>query len=622
MSFFGFPPSVLLGVGGAAFAATIGLYILKLRRRPVAVPFSPIWQRVLKDKDASQLYSRLKNLLSLLLQLALLTLLVLALGDPRPTALAKKGETTVVLVDTSASMQASDVLPSRLAQAKAKVHELVGGLGGSDRMLVAKMDASTVPVTTMTGEATELNEGVDRLVATDTRVDLRRALAFSADVLHGVENPQIVVVSDGALDTDGAGKDLGNVPVRFIPIGKRGRNVAITGFSVRRYPLDASRYEVMLEVTNTDAAPENIELTLLGDGNVVDVSRLSLKPKERLPRFYTDLGGASQKLEARIRLADGTKDDLGADDRAYALMPERRRARVQVVTRGNTYLDAALLLDEYLDVTTVAPAAYNSGGAFDLTIFDGVAPQAPEHGGALYLNPPESGSPVKLGRALSDFGFDSWDKHSPLLRFMAVDNVQIAHGHALVPDKDDHVVGASEQGPIVVSGRRDGHPYVVTGFDPRDSDLVLRVAWPLFVLNVIHSFVEEDATYLSSFRTGEVWQIPAPSDDATVWIKDPAGVRHEVAVKEGRATFFGEHAGFYELEGAGKAVATLFAANLVDPDESQIEPVKDLRIGGERATAVAGFHIGIRRDVWVYLVAAVLLLSVFEWLGYHRRITV
>ena len=29
------------------------------------------------------------------------------------------------------------------------------------------------------------------------------------------------------------------------------RNVALTGLSVRRYPLDKSRYEVLVEVTNT-----------------------------------------------------------------------------------------------------------------------------------------------------------------------------------------------------------------------------------------------------------------------------------------------------------------------------------------------------------------------------------
>src|SRR5690606_41643519 len=53
--------------------------------RSVAVPFSRIWQQVLRDKQATTLFSQLKRLLSLLLQLALLALMLLALGDPRTT---------------------------------------------------------------------------------------------------------------------------------------------------------------------------------------------------------------------------------------------------------------------------------------------------------------------------------------------------------------------------------------------------------------------------------------------------------------------------------------------------------------------------------------------------------
>jgi hypothetical protein len=625
MTFVGLSPAALAATFAAAGAVTALLYVLKLRRRPVAVPFSPIWQRALRDKDASQLFSRLRNLLSLLLQLVLLGLVVLALGDPRPAAGAAEGRSIVVLVDTSASMQATDVLPTRLEAAKVKVGELVSGIGIADRMLLAKMDASTVPLTTMTAEPADLTEGVGRLVATDTRADLARGLGFALDVLRGAKNPEIVVVSDGALDAKGAaaGLDLARVPLRFVPVGKRGKNLAITGFSVRRYPLDASRYEVLLEITNTTDAKEDVELTLLGDGNVVDVSRLSLKPNERLPRVYADLGGASRTLEARIRLASGPGDDLPADDRAYALMPERRRARVQVVTRGNTYLDAALLLDEYLDVTSVAPAAYRPEAVFDVTIFDGVAPRAPESGGALYLNPPAEGAPVKLGRALTDVGFDSWDRKSPLLRFMAVDNVQVARAHALVPEKSDQVVGASELGPLLVSGRRQSHPFVALGFDPKDSDLVLRVAWPLFVLNVIHSFVEDDASYLSAYRTGEPWRIPVSSDARVAFVQGPDRVSHEIPAKEGRAVLFGERAGFYELRvGSKDAPPSLFAANLVDAEESRIEPRASLDVDGAQAKPLRGFAVGVRREIWVYLVAVALALSVLEWISYHRRITV
>src|SRR5450755_2876567 len=119
----------------------IALYILKLRRRVVAVPFSPLWQRILRDKEATSLFSQLKRLLSLLLQLALLALLLLALGDPRAAQNLIEGRNIVVLVDASASMQATDVAPSRLEAARERVRTMVRGLSGTDRMLIAQMDA-------------------------------------------------------------------------------------------------------------------------------------------------------------------------------------------------------------------------------------------------------------------------------------------------------------------------------------------------------------------------------------------------------------------------------------------------------------------------------------------------
>src|SRR5438445_3306579 len=138
MHFLGLGFAQLATIFGAVGAGVVVLYILKLRRRPVPVPFSPLWARILKDKDATSLFSRLKRLLSLLLQLALLALLVLALGDPRTAIEVVKGRNLVVLVDTSASMQAADGGPSngraRIDQAKDELRKLVRGLGASDRM--------------------------------------------------------------------------------------------------------------------------------------------------------------------------------------------------------------------------------------------------------------------------------------------------------------------------------------------------------------------------------------------------------------------------------------------------------------------------------------------------------
>ncbi len=628
MIFSGLPLAELLAIFGAVGVGVVVLYILKLRRRVVVVPFSPLWERILRDKEATSLFSKLKRVLSLLLQLALLALLVLALGDPRAAESLVQGRTVVVLVDASASMQAVDVSPSRLEVARGEAKKIVRGLGGADRMLVAQMDAMVTPLGPVTADTSALEREVDAVRATDTRADFPRALRFASDVLRGVPRGEIVVVSDGALGeaSDATGPvHLGDARLSFVKVGSGRRNVGVTQFAVRRYPLDKNRYEVMLELTNTGDAAEDVELQLLGDGALVDLTKLRLQPGERLPRFYPQLSGASRTLEANLALADGVRDDLAVDDHAYALLPERRRARVLVVTAGNAYLDAALLLDEYLDVTDVVPAAYSKAiatGGWDAVVFDGVTPAEMPRAHALYLDPRGDTGPVKVGPALVQPGFDKVDRRHPAVRFLALDDVNVSAGHRLVPQAGDKVLGASDGGasPLLVAGDRGGYRFVALGFDVRDSDLPLRMAWPLFVVDCINWFTDEDAQYLSTFRTGEVWRIPVAGGVAQASVKLPDGTTQSVPVHEGRAVMLGEHAGFYELT-AGEQ-ATSFAASLLDASESAIAPQDAPSVDGKAAGAPEGFRMGVRREIWIYLLLAVVLLTALEWATYHRRLTV
>ncbi len=631
MVFSGMAFSTLLGIFGAVAAVTVLFYILKLRRRPVSVPFSPIWQRILKDKEATHWFSQLKRLLSLLLQLALLALLVLALGDPRLSDSWFEGRNIVVLVDTSASMQAKDVEPTRLELGKRKLRELVNGLTGTDRMLIAEMGATPRAVSTMTEDVAELKRAVGDITAKDTRADFERGLRFALDSLRGLPRGEVILISDGSLgDQEYLNRKLSNLPelndvkLSFLPVGEGGDNIAITAFSVRRYPLDKSRYEVLLEVTNTKDKPIEAELTLIGDGETVDVSSISLGPNERLPRFYHDLSGASRTLEAKVALKGDSVDILEADNHAYALMPERRRVRVLVVSQGNTYLQAALLLDEYLEVTVVTPEETLPNSEFDVTILDAVAPElSSNHGARLYLNPP-AGTPLeyKGKKEINNFGFDTWDKKSPFLRWMALGNVQALRGHAFKTEKSDHVVGASELGPILVSGQREGKRFLALGFDPRDSDFVLRVGWPLFLLNAINTFASEDTSYISSYRTGEVWNVPTPSGLEAAALRTPSGDTETIPVKNGNAVYFGENAGFYELLNEDDEVISAFAANLSDVTESTLDPVTELALGTKQAQAVEGFSTRVRLEIWLYLILAALALSALEWFSYHRRVTV
>ena len=624
----GLPLAALGAIFGAVGLGVLVLYVLKLRRRVVAVPFSPLWDRILRDKDATSLFSKLRRLLSLLLQLALLGLLVLALGDPRAAESLLRGRTIVVLVDASASMQSTDVAPSRLGVAKEEVKKLVRGLGGADRVLLAQMDAMVTPLGPLTGDTAALERELSAVRATDARCDFPRALRFASDVLRGAARPEIVVVSDGALGpaADASGDvHLGEARLSYVKVGTSQENVGVTQFSVRRYPLDKSRYEVMLELSNPGPTPADVELQLLGDGALVDLTTLRLQPGERLPRFYPQLSGASRTLEAKIARVGGSRDDLAADDHAYALLPARRRARVLVVTEGNTYLEAALLLDEYLDVTDVQPAGYPAAaakGTWDAIIFDRVTPTDPVATNALYLDPRGPGSPVKVGRDLKNPTFDKVDRKHPAVRFAGLDDVNVAVGHQLAPEPGDKVLGASDGGasPILVAGTRGARRFVALGFDVRDSDLPLRAAWPLFVVDCLNWFTDEDADYLSTYRTGETWHIPVAAQATQATLKGPDGVSQVVPVHEGRAVLVGTQAGFYDLTAGGET--TSFAASMLDASETDISPQPSLVVGGQPAGEVAGFAPGVRRELWIYLLLAAAIVTAIEWATYHRRLTV
>lgn len=633
MEFLGLAVGKLALIFGVAAAAVVVLYLLKLRRRRVLVPFSKLWERILDDRPTSSLFSKLKRLISLLVQLLLLALLVAALGDPRVKGASATGRSIVVLVDGSASMKATDVPGGRERAARDAVRKMVREMGSGDRMLIAQMDAEVTALSPMTDDVTSLEGALSAYGARDTGGDFPRALRFAMDALRDAPHPELVVVGDGAYDEarDSLGEvRLGTIPLRFVGVGRRGRNVGISAFAVRRYPLDKSRYEVLIEVRSYSDRAESVELTLMADSAPVEVTRLALEPGATVQRVLPDLSGANQSLEARIAFTDRTQDDLPADDRAYATLPERHRSRVLAVTPGNRYLEAALLLDEYLDVVDVTPdeaPARMRNERFDAVIFDGVSAPLPPGVAAFYLRPsgPDAPFEAEPGFATAAPGsalrFEQVDRRHPMMRFMS--DIEEAHIGRIVryrAQPGDRALASSGAGPLILAGERRGARFVTLTFDVRESDFPLLVSWPVLLINAIDWFAGEDPAYLSSFRTGESWRIPVPAGVDRATIETPAGQRLTVPVFEGRAVLLGTQAGFYRLH-AGED-HRLVAGNLSDPNESRCAPRRTLSVNGTRATPPREGRAGVRRELWLYLVAGALVILLIEWGTYHRRVTV
>jgi Ca-activated chloride channel family protein len=704
----------VLAVAGVLAGLTVVAYILKMRRRRFEVPFSALWQRVLKEKETQTLFKQLRRLLSLLLQLVILALLLLAVLDPRLGAEDRDARNVVIILDASASMKAMDERPggaapaengtdgesaaeggagtasdgddgdgdggprvSRMEVAREQARELLDAMGGGDMAMIVRMDGQTTPLSRFDDDMARLKRLVAGVEASDTPADLARALTAAADALRGRKNPMIILIGDGAypgevrerviweplpaaapadarLDAIDLSGPEGPIDVRFVPVGVAGDNAGIVAFNARRYLTDKTSYAVFVEVQNFGEQPATRKLVVYSGDSAVDVKTLSLAPGERLRQLYPNLGGGQgNRLRAELQPADtggagaaeaanaGTSDArpdvFPLDDRAYALLPARKKQNVLLVTRDNLYLEGAMLVYDNIQVDKLTPEEYDrvaAGGtlpAYDAVAFDDHAPATlpppPTH--LVYFGARGEHSPFPVRRMVSAPRITEVNDSHPVMRWVVLSDVNFDESAVLGvdPGRGDVVLASYVRDPIIAA-RRDGARKIVSaGFSLAGTDLTLRVAFPLLLVNALDWFAGDDADLVTTYRTGQRFRVPLDGvygvPEVDVELPDRRHTR--APVSDGHASFYGHTIGIHRLIARedGQVVAQVeLAANLANPAESQVAPQRALALGGKDIPAPEGFRITVRRTLWLYLALAALALLCIEWLTYHRRITV
>ena len=434
-----------LALGGLAVVA----YILKMRRRRFEVPFSTLWHRVLRERDATSLWRRFRRWLSLLLTLAILGLTLLAATGPRLGKADSAAKNVVILLDGSASMKTVDAGDdndrARIDVAKDEVRRLLGAMGSGDSVMVMKMDGQTAPLTRFESDTPRLAKLVDAVQATDTRADLRQALSAAADALRGRKNPMIILVGDGAYDkatldsvrwksrprAAGASKagqaaaggggggggdaldaiDLAGIDVRYLPIGQAGDNVGIVAFNARRFTTDKTSYQVYIEVQNFGRRAARRKLVLYNGDLATDARTIQLAPGEKLRQIYSRGGGEDSVIRASLEkerdpahAGASLHDAFALDDTAWALLPARRKQHVLLVTRDNLYLEGAMLVYDNIEVDKLTPEEYDKAmtagklPSYQAVVFDDVTPAAlpPPPTNLMYFHPEGPNSPLPV----------------------------------------------------------------------------------------------------------------------------------------------------------------------------------------------------------------------------------
>jgi len=613
----------------------VALWMLRLKRQDVTVSSLYLWSALLQETQANAPFQKLRRNLLLFLQLLTAFLLVCALARPFVYGQGLSGHTIVLVLDTSASMNATDVRGGRLAAAKAAADTFVDRemRGGDVATVLSASSKADSLLSGFTGDKNRLKTAIDGAAGTDTIADIPGALTLAQSLVGTRGGAEIRVFSDGAYSADD-GRKLGTLPlgatdVKLLPIGTTTPdNLAITRLDGRRDPQTGS-YQVFALVQDLGGRPHagGGTLTLLKDGKLIDARALNLSGGMQSETFDSPLLKDGGVVTARL---DDVKDDLTTDNQASLVLAPPRPRKVLLVSSGNLFLERGLNLDPDVVLEECAPDEFatvgKSGAGYGMVVFDGALPSTPLlPGNYLVFNALSDQMPLAGSGAADDPAFVDQSRTHPVMRFADLEGLHLRKAQRTQTQAWGQSLADADSGPLIAAGEHTGLRVVSVAFDLSDSDWPLRVSFPIFLTNAVRWLTAAGGLGASQVETptGGVASLTLPPGNPSVSITRPDGSATAVATPAtGGIVLIDDtrQAGLYHARANG--VDYPFAVNLDSRDESTLAAQNPAALNHPGAPMVEHLPLSRRAkdDLWPTLAAVALGFLLLEWFVFHRRI--
>ena len=591
------------------------LYFLKVRRRQVPVSSLLLWQAALRDREASTFFQRLQRDPLLILQILALLALTVALARPAVTVMGQGAKRVAIVMDTSASMKATDVSPSRFVQAQRAALGLLGRLGEGAEVMVIEAGVQPKVLVPFTREHDRVASALRSMEGHDLPNRLAEGLRTARALVGPDPRAEIHVFTDGA-HPEAAQAQGDDVRVRWTGVGRRSHNVGITSLAVRRNYFGNYNSQAFFSVGNFSTEPQTFSLRLTLDDETLTERTLTLDPQVRraiVVPFSEQRGGV-------LKLRLDVSDDLDADNVAYAVIPAPRTLSVLLVSPGNLFLEKVLHTDPQVKLEVRKPDAYQGGmEGFDVVVVDSVSPPKLGNGRFVLVNTVPGDVPLEVLGRLDNPTIMDWDRTHPIMRQIDFAKVTIEDAMRVRPLAAGKTLVEAVGGPLIYALEERDRKALFFGFDLFRTDFPLRVAFPLILSKGLRwlSPVGLDQSSLQ-LQAGQPILLPVEHGVTTATVRTPSGRSVRAQVNRGMASFTEtDEVGVYTVvTGRGE---TKVAVNLMNADESDLtpQPVPTF-VEGARPESPP---VLIQRELWPFFVMLALLLFALEGFLYWRRQT-
>jgi len=306
------------------------LWRLPPRRHLVGTGF--LWEQVFSSAGGQSAWWKVRRPVSLGVQLAVLALVVAGLAEPH----ARPPRQLVIVIDNSASMNATDAERSRLDEARQRALEHIEAIGPRDQVAILTGGDPLRVACRPTGRLDTLRRALDTVSPTEGPTRVLDAVAIGQRLLDGSPAGRILVLTDGCFD--GAADLAGQDDVRLFPVGGRAGNLAITRLDARRDLSDPPKCQVFVEVTSFSDEPVECGVGLELDGKPIDRVPIALETGGRWRQVFEMASTQRGRLTAQL----DRPDVLESDNRASVDVPGQPIRQVAAAGQGNLSLEKAL----------------------------------------------------------------------------------------------------------------------------------------------------------------------------------------------------------------------------------------------------------------------------------------
>lgn len=553
------------------------LYMLRARRQDVPVSTLILWQRARTELAARRPARRLERSLLLVAQLLAAALIVLALARPQ-LLLPGRGRAPVVLVlDTSASMQSVDVAPSRFTAAVRAAQQAAAAETGPIMVITA---GARPRIAVPFSDPAVVRGALARLRPTDGPGRLDQAITLALGQRAGGMRPRVEVF------TDRAGVAASGVTYHVTGVGAR--NVGITGVHVER---EAEGSVLVVQVHNAGAEIERVPVTV------------TLEDRRVAARVVSVGAGAVASLTvpvagrgvARVQL--DVQDLLAVDNVAFAVVGTPP-PRVIVAGAADRVLTEALAAIP-VRVTAAQRVNPQTLAVSDVVILNRTPPVELPPGNYLLLGTSAPNLPLSVDGTVRGPQVLRWSSRHPVMRYVDPGGITIGEALRLVPRGGEVLLEGDV--PLIWAYEGDGLRAVVLAFPIDQSDLPLRVAFPILLNNTLSWLSGAERLY----SAGDTIAIPSGSASDAV-VTGPGGRTERIAASSGRIILPAvERAGVYRVRVGDREVRLAVNAS---PEESVIAPVP-----APSAATAPGRGGGRPSTAWQGLLVVVLLVLCAEW---------